>query len=70
MQNVKKWITVVLALALILALALSTTAFAAVDNAGVSDGIPTIGTPRRCAGRRRSASWTATRTAASGPMIR
>lgn len=37
MQNVKKWIAAVLALALILALALSTTAFAAVDDTGFSD---------------------------------
>lgn len=37
MQNVKKWIAAVLALALILALALSMTAFAAVDDTGYSD---------------------------------
>ena len=37
MQNVKKWIAAVLALALILAPALSTTAFAAVDDTGFSD---------------------------------
>ena len=37
MQNVKKWIAAVLALALILALALSTTALAAVDDTGFSD---------------------------------
>lgn len=37
MQNVKKWIAAVLALALILAPALSTTAFAAVEDTGFSD---------------------------------
>ena len=37
MQNMKKWIAAVLALALILAPALSTTAFAAVDDTGFSD---------------------------------
>ena len=37
MQNVKKWIAAVLSLALILALVLSTTAFAAVDDTGYSD---------------------------------
>lgn len=37
MQNAKKWIAAMLALALILALALSTTAFAAVDDTGLSD---------------------------------
>lgn len=37
MQNVKKWIAAVLSLALTLALALSSTAFAAVDDTGYSD---------------------------------
>ncbi len=37
MQNMKKWIAAVLALALILAPALSTTAFAALDDTGFSD---------------------------------
>lgn len=38
MQHVKKWLAAVLALALTLAPVLSTTAFAAVDGTGFSDG--------------------------------